>query len=81
MPAPHNLASLCARFAVTNPLPHAAVGDAISTASVLAGLRTQHAHSLGEQLLATTAAYRATFYEGLPLQRDTCQRGMKTQLT
>lgn len=81
VPAPHNLASLCTRFKVTNPMPHAALGDAISTAGVLAGLRTQHASRLGEQLLATTVAYRASLCEGLPSQWEAYQRGLITQLT
>lgn len=79
--APHNLASLCTRLKITNPMPHAALGDAISTAGVLAGLRTQHVPRLGEQLLATTAAYRAALCEGLPPQRDTHPRALITQLT
>lgn len=69
VPAPHKLATLCTRFKVTNPMPHAALGDAISTAGVLAGLRTQHASTLGEQLLSTAAAYQATLCEDLPPQR------------
>lgn len=81
MSTPHNLATLCTRFTITNPLPQAALGDAISTAGVLAGLHTQHAHVLGEQLLATTAAYLAPLCEGPPPQREGCQRGLTTQLT
>ena len=81
VPTPHNLASLCTRLKITNPLPHAALGDAISTAGVLAGLRTQHASRLGEQLLATTVAYRASLCKGLPPQREAYQRGLITQLT
>lgn len=30
VPTPHNLASLCTRFKIANPLPHAALGGAIS---------------------------------------------------
>lgn len=39
---PHKLDALCARFGVTNPRPHTALGDAVSTALMLKAL---HEHT------------------------------------
>ena len=76
-PTPHNLASLCTRFKIANPLPHAALGGAISAV----GCAPSTPHAGGEQLLVTTAAYRTALCEELPPQREACHRGLIAQLT
>jgi exonuclease, RNase T and DNA polymerase III len=76
VPTLHNLASLCTRFKIANPLPHAALGGVISAA----GCAPSTPHARG-QLLVTTAAYRAALCEELPPQREAYHRGLIAQLT
>lgn len=77
VPTLHNLASLCTRFKIANPLPHAALGGAISAA----GCAPSTPHAGGEQLLVTTAAYRTALCEELPPQREAYHRGLIAQPT
>lgn len=74
---PHKLESLCEQFSVTNPQPHAAAGDAISTALVMQAISQTVDKTLPQRLLKNPAYRRTT--STLPAQRAPRGRARSTE--